>query len=83
MRDFETFAREVNESVSLHAKRKGYVHDGDDGLMAFKRYLGVSTGHHIGEIANKLAEYMAERRRVILVKIAGHCFLEWQNCDRE
>ena len=75
----EVFFKLVEESLGIHAARKGYSENGADGenlLYQFTASVGMSAGHSMGEVVYKATEYMKEPREVLLVKIAAWCLLE-------
>jgi hypothetical protein len=77
----ETFFRLVEESLGIHAARKGYSENGPDGenvLYQFTTSIGAASGHAIGEIIYKATEYMKDPREVLLIKICGWALLEWR-----
>lgn len=75
------FFRLVEESLGMHAARKGYSENGADGenlLYQFTTSIGAGSGHAIGEIIYKATEYMKDPREVLLVKVCGWALLEWR-----
>lgn len=86
-RSFQAFAQAVQESVEAHARRKNYlVGEGVEGgnpLLEFKKAIGIGTPHAVGEIIYKAVEYLRTPRRVLLEKIAGWAYCEWQSCDQD
>jgi hypothetical protein len=81
MRTFEKFFEQVRESVDSQAKRKGYTEkniDEENRLAAIMKLLGIQVPHGIGEIIYKVTEYLKNPREVLLVKIAGWCYILWR-----
>ena len=82
----DTFLAEVKDSCTSHAERKGYTTkqgcDTGDVLGKMLSTLGVAKDHAIGEIIAKVVEYKRAPRRVLLVKIAGWCWLAWQDTEK-
>lgn len=80
----DDFFGAVRSSLNSHASRKGYCNsdgvDGNNQFLSFKLFLGIGTGHHIGEILTKVVEYTKSPRRVLLEKVCGWAYLEWKNC---
>jgi hypothetical protein len=80
MRAFEDFAKLVRDSVEGQAKRKGYTDNdtgGDNKLAQITQILGIGDAHGIGEIIYKATEYLKNPREVLLIKIAGWCYILW------
>ena len=81
---FAVFMKRVQESLEVHAARKGYSKgavDEPNPLYEGEIAIGSEPGHSVGEIRYKAAEYMEEPREVLLEKIAGWCFLLWRHTD--
>ena len=77
----EVFFKLVEESLGIHAARKGYSENGADGenlLYRLTAESGISSGHAMGEILYKALEYAKEPREVLLIKICGWALLEWR-----
>jgi hypothetical protein len=80
-RTFEKFSDLVRDSVDGQAKRKNYTQNGVDGpnqLSDVGNLLQFEPQHGIGEIVYKSAEYLKNPREVLLIKIAGWCFILWR-----
>jgi hypothetical protein len=81
MRTFEEFSKQVRESVDQQAKRKGYTEkniDEENKLAAITKLMGIQAQHGAGEIVYKITEYLKNPREVLLIKIAGWCYILWR-----
>lgn len=85
MRTFEEFSKQVRESCELHARRKGYTEsdvDGPNRALQITSIAGISTAHGIGEIIYKALEYLKSPRELLLVKMAGWCYIIWREHEK-
>ena len=83
---FQKFVAEVEDTLSGHAKRKGYSEGSPNGpnqLAEFTKHIGALPGHVIGEIVYKATEWMKSPRKVLLVKIAAWAFVLWRFYDED
>lgn len=81
---FQAFTQAVHDSVTAHAKRKGYTKnevDGQNDLIEIDKLMGTHVHHCIAEIVYKAKEYLSCPRRVLLEKIAGWSFILWRETN--
>ncbi len=86
MPKLEEFFEEVRFSLEGCAERKNYKIGSDNPVLAFKRALGITQAHGIGEIAHKCAEYLTaptKTRKIILAKMCGWAYLLYSQLPDE
>ena len=80
-RTLDEFLALVKDSVDGQARRKGYTDndvDGPNKLADVTRIIGIQRAHAVGECVYKLVEYLKNPREVLLIKVAGWCYILWK-----